>query len=109
MMRRLVIATVVVGSIVPAALAQETTDMDTDVAGETVETIVAPPPEVRTYVIQNEQPSVTIGREVVVGAPLPDEVILYRVPRHRAYEYGEVNNQRVIVDARTRRIVEIVQ
>jgi len=80
------------------------------VAGAVAGTMLAPPPqEVRTYVLQEQQPSVVLKRKVVVGRPLPRSVALYPVPKYQAYQYGVVNGERVIVDARTRRVVQILR
>ena len=45
---------------------------------------------------------------VVVGEPLPDTVVLRPVPRYTEYRYAVVNDRRVIVEPRTRRIVKII-
>jgi len=39
---------------------------------------------------------------------LPDTVVLRPVPRYTEYRYAVVNDRRVIVDARTHRIVKII-
>lgn len=54
------------------------------------------------------EPSVTIRERVVVGEPLPDTVVLRPVPSHTEYRYAVVNDRRVIVEPRTRRIVKII-
>jgi hypothetical protein len=53
------------------------------------------------------QPSVVYSGPVVIGQPLPETVTVYPVPRYSQYEYAVVNNQRVIIDARTRRIMRV--
>ena len=42
------------------------------------------------------------------GEPLPDTVVLRPVPRYTEYRYAVVNDRRVIVEPRTRRIVKII-
>jgi len=80
------------------------------IGGAALGTILAPPPaEVRTYVLEEDRPSVAIGREVVVGEPLPDAVEIRPVPRYDSYGYAIVNQHRVIVDPRSRRVVEILR
>jgi Protein of unknown function (DUF1236) len=54
-------------------------------------------------------PNVVIRERVVVGEPLPREVRLYEVPRYRAYRYAVVNDERVIVDPRTRRVIRVIE
>lgn len=52
--------------------------------------------------------SVRVEREIVVGEPLPTEVEVTVIPEHRDYAYAYVNERRVIVEPRTRRIVRII-
>jgi hypothetical protein len=80
------------------------------VGGAVVGTILAPPPaEVRTYVVQEQVPSVAYQGEVVVGEPLPQAVEIRRVPRYDSYGYAVVNEQRVIVDPRSRKVIEVLR
>jgi hypothetical protein len=59
--------------------------------------------------IQGERaPSVTVRERIVVGEPLPPSVKLRAVPRHSEYRYAVVNDQRVIVEPRTRRVLRII-
>lgn len=44
----------------------------------------------------------------VVGEPLPPTVVLRTVPSHTEYRYAVVNDRRVIVEPRTRRIIRII-
>lgn len=51
-------------------------------------------------------------RDVVVGAELPPAVTYYDVPAEygvREYKYTRVNGRVVLVDPRTRRIVQVVE
>jgi hypothetical protein len=52
--------------------------------------------------------SVVVQERVVVGEPLPPTVELRTVPRHTEYRYAVVNDRRVIVEPRTRRVVKII-
>jgi len=54
------------------------------------------------------QPSVPYRERVVVGEPMPATITYYPVPDYDAYSYVVVNNQRVIVDRRTHRVVRII-
>jgi hypothetical protein len=59
--------------------------------------------------IQGERaPSVTVRERVVVGEPLPRSVELRTVPSHTEYSYAVVNDRRVIVEPRTRKIIRII-
>jgi hypothetical protein len=69
-----------------------------------------PPQRVVTYVEQQPlQQSVVIKEPVVVGKPIPRDVVLMPVPEDTRYSYAVVNNQRVIVDPRTHTVVQIMQ
>lgn len=67
---------------------------------------VTPPPAVGSYVTANAAPSVTYPGEIVVGAALPQTVVLNNVPDYR-YQYVYVNDTAVLVDPLTRRIVYV--
>ena len=59
--------------------------------------------------IQGERvPSVRVRERVVVGEPLPATVELRPVPNYTQYRYAVVNDRRVIVEPRTRKIIKIV-
>jgi hypothetical protein len=44
----------------------------------------------------------------VVGEPLPASVEVRPVPGYTDYRYAVVNNQRLIVDPRTRRVIRVI-
>jgi hypothetical protein len=77
--------------------------------GGTVGMASEPPAEVRSYVIEEEVPSVRVEREVVVGEPLPPTVRLRTIPKHKEYRYAVVNNKRVIVEPRTRKVIQVIE
>src|SRR6187549_174882 len=52
--------------------------------------------------------SVVVQERVVVGEPLPATVELRPVPQYTEYRYAVVNDRRVIVEPRTRRVVKII-
>ena len=70
-------------------------------------------PEFRTYVVQQKTPSYTYAQPVVVGAELPEQgVTYYEVPPQYGapqYRYTVVNNRTVLVDPRTRRVVQVIE
>jgi len=77
--------------------------------GGTAEGIASPPPEkVVTYVQSNQVDPVYLDGEVVVGASLPETVVLSEVPDYE-YRYVYVNGQPVLVEPQTRRIVYVVR
>lgn len=67
-----------------------------------------PPPEVRTYVTSNQVDPVYLEGEVVVGASLPETVELREIPDYE-YRYVNVNNQPVLVEPGSRRIVYVIR
>jgi len=77
--------------------------------GAAVGTAVAIPDAVITSVRGERVPSVRVRERIVVGEPLPDTVVLRPVPNYDAYDYAVVNDQRVIVDPHTRRVVRIIE
>jgi hypothetical protein len=59
--------------------------------------------------IQGERaPSVIVRERIVVGEPLPATVQLRTVPNYTEYRYAVVNDRRVIVEPRTRKIIKII-
>ena len=70
-------------------------------------------PRFRSYVVEQRRPSYQYSDDVRIGAVLPEEgVTYYDVPQEygvRDYRYTVVNNRTVLVDPRTRRIVEVVE
>lgn len=77
--------------------------------GGTAEGVASPPNEkVVTYVRTNKMEPVYLDGEVVVGASLPETVVLNEVPDYE-YRYVYVNGQPVLVEPQTRRIVYVVR
>ncbi|MGX9980923.1 DUF1236 domain-containing protein [Methylobacterium fujisawaense] len=66
----------------------------------------------RIYALGERRPSVALAGPVRVGTVLPEEgVVYYDVPREFAlpeYSYTIVNGHPVLVEPRTRRIVEVI-
>lgn len=67
---------------------------------------ITPPEEVRTYIDDNPIDTVQLNGDVVVGATVPQNVEVHRIP-HYQYSYVEVNDQPVLVDPGSRRIVYV--
>jgi uncharacterized protein YcfJ len=68
--------------------------------------------EFRTYVREQKVPSVTYREKVVVGATLPETVTYREVPAKYGkteYRYTVVNDQTVLVEPKTRKIVQIIE
>ena len=77
--------------------------------GGTVGAATQPPEGVITYVERDTAPSVVVKERVVVGEPLPATVELRTIPEYKEYRYAVVNNQRVIVEPRTRKVIKIIE
>jgi len=72
-------------------------------------TVVTVPGEVRTYITEQEAPSVVYDGDVVVGTELPSSVVVHTIPSNDAYGYTVINKKRVIVDPQTHRIIEVIE
>ena len=70
-------------------------------------------PRFRTYVTEQRRPSYQYSSEVVIGAELPESgVTYYEVPTeygNSQYRYTIVNNRTVLVDPRTRRVIQVIE
>lgn len=76
-------------------------------AGSELIEAIAPAPEVITYVVEQTVDPVYVTGEIVVGAVLPEEVVLYEIPGSE-YQFTFVNGARILVEVPTRKIVYIV-
>ena len=69
-------------------------------------------PAFRKYIVQERVPSYSIPDRVIVGGILPETgVIFYDVPQSfgaTLYRYTVVNGETVLVEPRTRRIVQVI-
>ena len=67
----------------------------------------------REYIVRERVPNYTITERVIVGGVLPEAgVTYYDVPQSfgsTPYRYTVVNGQTVLVEPRTRRIVQVVE
>ena len=70
-------------------------------------------PRFREYVVRERRPSYRYSDDLRVGVVLPEDGVTYyeMPPEYRApnYRYTIVNERPVIVDPRTRRVIEIVE
>ena len=74
---------------------------------------IAQRPAFREYIVRERVPTFTIPDRVVVGGVLPEAgITYYDVPQTygpTTYRYTVVNGQTVLVEPRTRRIVQVVE
>jgi hypothetical protein len=119
MRNRLLAIAVISGAMAAPLAAQAQTTITTGVAGGgTVvigehEGIAAEVrPAFREYIVRQRVPNYTITESVVVGGVLPETgVTYYDVPQTFSitpYRYTVVNGQTVLVEPRSRRIVQVV-
>jgi hypothetical protein len=84
----------------------------TVVIGEHEGIVAAQRPAFREYIVQQRVPDYTISERVVVGTVLPETgVTYYDVPQTfgtTPYRYTVVNGQTILVEPRSRRIVQVV-
>jgi hypothetical protein len=69
-------------------------------------------PAFRQYILRERVPEYTIPDRVIVGGVLPETgVVTYDVPQSfgiTPYHYTVVNGQTILVEPRTRRIVQVI-
>src|ERR1700761_3760545 len=70
-------------------------------------------PAFRQYVIREHVPTYTVPGSIVVGGLLPEDgVTYYDVPQTYGvtpYRYTVVNGETILVEPRTRRIVQVIE
>ncbi len=68
---------------------------------------------VKQYVVREKRPSVRVTERVTVGEELPSRVEVYSVPEdvgvRTEYRYTVVNDRTVLIDPKTRRIVQVIE
>ena len=79
------------------------------IVGGTVGAAVEVPGDVLGFVTGHPRRYEVVQDEVVVGRPLPRTVHVYTIPRYREYSYAYVNEKRVLVEPRTRRVVRVIE
>ena len=118
-MRNMLLAAAAMASVLSAPFAAQAQGTVGVVGGNTVVIepgggiIVDQRPAFREYVVSQRVPAFTIPDRVVVGAVLPEAgVTYYDVPQRfgsTPYRYTVVNGETVLVEPRTRRIVQVIE
>ena len=119
MRNRLFAIAAIAGAMATPIAAQAQTTITTGTAGGSTvvigehEGITAEQrPAFREYIVRERVPNYTISERVTVGGVLPEAgVTYYDVPQSFAvtpYRYTVVNGQTVLVEPRSRRIVQVV-
>jgi hypothetical protein len=64
----------------------------------------------RAVVVEQGGPSVVYdrGNPIVVGQPLPQPIEVRPIPQYTTYSYAIVNGRHVVVDAGSRRVVQVL-
>ena len=120
MRNRLLAIAAIAGAMAAPIAAQAQTTITTGTAGGSTvvigehEGIVAEQrPAFREYVVRERVPTFTIPDRVIVGGVLPEAgITYYDVPQTYGatpYRYTVVNGQTVLVEPRSRRIVQVVE
>jgi hypothetical protein len=81
------------------------------VAGAVVGAAIDPPPrEVVTYVEAQPAPPtpVVIQQPIVVGKPIPADVVVTPIPDNPKYAYTVVNDRHIIVEPQSHRVVQVL-
>jgi Protein of unknown function (DUF1236) len=117
-MRNRILAIAAVASALTAPIAAQAqgtvgvTGGGTVVIGEHEGIVTEQRPAFREYVVRERVPNYTIPERVIVGGVLPETgVTYYDVPQTfgaTPYRYTVVNGQTVLVEPRSRRIVQVV-
>jgi uncharacterized protein DUF1236 len=117
-MRNRILAIAAVASALTAPIAAQAqgtvgvTPGGTVVIGEHEGIVTEQRPAFREYVVRERVPNYTIPERVIVGGVLPETgVTYYDVPQTfgaTPYRYTVVNGQTVLVEPRSRRIVQVV-
>lgn len=82
------------------------------IVGGVAGSVIDPPPQkVVTYVQQAPAPktSVVVKEKVAVGQPLPETVVVTPIPDEPKYSYAIVNDERVIVEPSSRKVIQVIQ
>jgi len=77
----------------------------------TTVTVTTPPEKVITYVQKAPAPKekIVVKEKVVVGQPLPDTVVVTPIPDDPDFAYAIVNDERVIVEPSSRKVIQVIQ
>jgi len=119
MRNRILAMAAIAGAMAAPVAAQAQGTITTGVAGGSTvivgehEGIIADQrPAFREYIVRERVPNYTISERVIVGGVLPEaSVTYYDVPQTfgvTPYRYTVVNGQTVLVEPRSRRIVQVV-
>jgi len=78
------------------------------VVGGVTGAAVDPPHQVKTYITTTQVDPVSYDGPITVGSTVPDTVTVYEVPHYDRYRWTYINGQRLLIDHRTNKIVEVI-
>jgi hypothetical protein len=99
-------STTAAGAVNGARTGDEVAGPVGEIVGGTVGASLEIPNAVITSIEGEPAPSVTVRERLVVGEPLPETGELRPMPSYSEYRYAVVNDRRVIVEPRTRKIID---
>ena len=79
------------------------------IIGGTVGSALELPGDVIGFVTGHPRRYDRVDERIVVGEPLPPRVRVYVIPAHREYVYAYVNDERVLVDPHTHRVIRVIE
>ena len=118
-MRNRILGLAAIAAVIGAPIAAQAQSTGGVVRGESVIVdngdgiAVEQRPAFREYVVRERVPTYTIPDRVIVGGVLPEAgITYYDVPQTYGatpYRYTVVNGQTVLVEPRTRRVVQVIE
>jgi hypothetical protein len=120
-MRNKILAVAAIAGAIGAPMAAQAQDVITSgvvrggsvVIGDADGIAIDQRPAFREYIVRERVPNYTISERVIVGGVLPDVgITYYDVPQTfgaTPYRYTVVNGRTVLVEPRSRRIVQVVE
>ena len=112
-MRNSILAIAAIASVLAAPVAAQAQSETVAVVREGPVIAVEQRPAFREYVVRERVPTYTIPDRVIVGGVLPEAgITYYDVPQAYGatpYRYTVVNGQTVLVEPRSRRIVQVIE
>jgi hypothetical protein len=77
------------------------------VVGAAIGAAAAIPPDARTYVVEHPVESVDINGDLSDGYVMPENVVIYKIPRQSRFGYVYVDGRPVIVRLHSRKVVYV--
>jgi hypothetical protein len=113
MRNQLIAITIITAAMSTPIAAQAQSDTVGVVRGDIPGIAIEQRPAFREYIVRERVPEYTIPDRVVVGGVLPEAgITYYDVPQTfgvTPYRYTVVNGRTVLVEPRTRRIVQVIE